>query len=230
MITYWCAILKTNYPKEFFVACLRNPKNESETIHLLREMKNEGIDFKPVDPHNPTLDWEVVNGVIVGGLVNIKGVGGKKAANIIERLKEGVELTKSQREALENPITPYDDLYECTTRYGKYYEDPKQYELNTESVFRIGEMPRIEYEKLTILGKVIDVKIRQNTDNQDYCSMVVEDDTGKLYVTFPAKQYKNLAIDFVKDGYYAIKGQYNKEYDRMFGSSAKRLDGVSGKT
>jgi DNA polymerase III alpha subunit len=227
MITYWCAILKTYHPQEFFVSCLRNPKDDEETLIMLREMDKEGIKVKPVDTKNPSLNWEIANGKIVGGLVNIKGVAEKKALDILKRLEEGSKLTPTQIKNLENPITPFDSLYPCREQFKAIYDNPKGHGLFCDQIYTVDRV--VNPYVYCIIGKVTDVKHRKNGYGQEYCSLYVEDDTGSLPVTFSAKPFRNLDNKPEKDKFYVIKGQYNNDYGRLFGSNCRILEVANDK-
>jgi DNA polymerase III alpha subunit len=131
LISYWCAMLKAHWPLEFAAACLRRAKDEDQSIKLLRELAAEGMTFRAVDPDRSGLEWAVVDGMLVGGLTNITGVGRKKAEELIARRAAGT-LTPAQQALLLHPATPYDDLFEAERRWGALYGDLTQYPVRHE--------------------------------------------------------------------------------------------------
>ena len=76
-------------PLEFAIASLNNARDDEHAVKLLRDMvDNEGMDYCPVNPEKSVAEWSVIDGVLTGGLCNIKGIGLKKAAEFI-RMREG---------------------------------------------------------------------------------------------------------------------------------------------
>lgn len=211
LLTYWCAILKTYHPLEFFTSCLRYPKDEAETVRLLRELVREGFEYKPVDMYHLNLNWEVIDGCVVGGLTNIKGMGEKKALGLIKRLKEGTKLTPTQQKVLDNPITPFDDVFECSTRFGSYYDNPKVWELKNVK----------EDGSYKFIGKVMEKKMRDK-NGKPYCSFIVEDDTSNIPVTVRDINYKNYG-EIEEGEFYLFNGKYVKDYNRVFSDSRTTL-------
>ena len=112
-VSYWCCILKYKYPLHFAAACLRHSKSEEQTIQLIRELVNEGSKYIVFDKELSQKNWAVVDGNLVGGLLNIKGCGEKTAEDIIKRRSEGTPLTAKQQKIVDFPETPYDSIFEC---------------------------------------------------------------------------------------------------------------------
>ena len=59
VISYWCAYLKCYHPLEYAAACLRNAKDDDQTIELLRELRAEGVRYIPFDPERSDTDCMV---------------------------------------------------------------------------------------------------------------------------------------------------------------------------
>ena len=93
LLSYWCCVLKSKFPLEFAAACLRNVRDETQGIKLLRELVKEGFEYRPFDKFLSQLNWSVQDGKLIGGLTNIKGVGLKVAEDIINRRIEKITLT-----------------------------------------------------------------------------------------------------------------------------------------
>jgi DNA-directed DNA polymerase III PolC len=58
IISYYCAYLKAHYPIEFAAATLDAENLPDRQIALLRELKEEGIDYKSFDPDHSTDRWQ----------------------------------------------------------------------------------------------------------------------------------------------------------------------------
>src|SRR5213075_2709638 len=75
MMSYWCYVLKAYHPLEFSAACLRNAKDDDQSIKILRELTLEGYQYKPFDPLLSEMNWTVAEGQLIGGLMGIRGIG-----------------------------------------------------------------------------------------------------------------------------------------------------------
>ena len=99
MLSYFCMWLKAHHPLEFALACLNNEKDQDSTIKLLRELVNEGFEYKAWDPTLSELGWSIKDGKLVGGFTAIKGIGSKTAEDIIKRRSIGQDFTPGQKKA-----------------------------------------------------------------------------------------------------------------------------------
>lgn len=110
-IAYWCAWLKTYHPLEFYVAALRvasgkghvKGKVSPEKVLLLDAAKHR-VKALPPDIAVCGPDWTAVpeQGGVMGGLKQIKGLGAKTTANIMEymaghKVKGWSDLQKAVR-------------------------------------------------------------------------------------------------------------------------------------
>jgi DNA polymerase III alpha subunit len=128
MLSYWCMILKCHYPLEFSVANLRTAAGTSDeaidkTITILKELVSEGYEYKAFDKELSEVEWSVKDGILIGGLTNIKGIGKAKAQDIIKRRKAKQSYTVSQVKMLEYGKTPYDDIYATRNKLKFLYEN-----------------------------------------------------------------------------------------------------------
>lgn len=123
MISYWCMVLKAHHPLEFALATLKNAKDEEQTVQILKELVNEGYEYRPFDKELSEVDWSIKDGKLIGGFKNIKGVGQKKAEKLVEKRQQGKELTVAERKSLFNAETPYDNLFEFRTNFAEFYEN-----------------------------------------------------------------------------------------------------------
>lgn len=192
LISYWCCVLKAHYPLQFAAACLRNEKDTDQGIQILRDLSKEGFSYKPVDPAKSGLYWSVVDNVLVGGLTNIKGIGAKKAEDIIRRRDDGRPLLPGQRKLLSEPRTPYDDIFEGDRRFGHIYRAPKANGVTSGPVTHIvdiGEpgdyvfIAKLKEKNLRDMneyGSVVKRNGRIIKRHPLFLNLILEDDTGSI--------------------------------------------------
>lgn len=187
MISYWCAWCKTRYPLNFLAANLNNAKDEDHALKLLRKyVATHNIRYVTVDPDISQAGWTIQDGKLIGGLMNIKGIGEKKAQDIIDRRdgKSKRPMTKTMIKMLMNPVTPFDVLYPINTLYAHIYAN-----------YNVIHIDEIEPKKtVTVIGKltVKDLRDRNDvqsvikrggervTENTHYLNLVIEDDSGVI--------------------------------------------------
>lgn len=123
VITYWCCWLKVYHRLEFAAACLRDAKDDDQTIAILRELEKEEIHYTPIDPDFSQANWTVADGRLIGGIRNAKGFGNILSARYIEARENG-KLTKAMRERLLKAEIKFSDLHEAHSRFGYAYNEP----------------------------------------------------------------------------------------------------------
>lgn len=187
MISYWCAYCKAHYPLNFLAANLNNAKDENHALKLLRRyVGTHDLEYTPVDPDKSQVGWTIQEGKLIGGLTNIKGVGEKKAQDMIDR-RDGYSdrpLTATMIKQLMDPVTPFDILYPIDTTYAHIYQK-----------FDVIHIADIEPgQQVTVIGKltVKDLRDRNDVqslikrggkrveDNTHYLNLIIEDDTGSI--------------------------------------------------
>jgi DNA polymerase III alpha subunit len=201
IISYWCCLLKAHYPLEFAAACLRNERNEDQGIRVLRDLVKEGYAYRPIDPEANELSWHVRDGVLTGGLTNIKGIGAAKAAEIIRRRSEGVALTPGQRKLLFDAKTPYDNLFEAAKRFGEIYANPKAFGVmsgpisTVEKISDAGDyviIAKLKEKNLRDMNEYHSLQKRNNRfikRNPLFLNLQLEDDTGVITSTVSRYNY-----------------------------------------
>jgi DNA polymerase III alpha subunit len=123
MISYWCMVLKAHWPLEFALATLKNAKDSEQVIQILKELVNEGYEYKPFDPELSDIDWSIKGGKLIGGFINIKGIGQKKAEKMVQKRAEGKDFSVAEKKALFNAETPFDNIFEFKTNFAEFYEN-----------------------------------------------------------------------------------------------------------
>jgi len=204
VISYWTAFFKANYPLEFTVANLNHQSDNSASIKLLRDMhENEGITYIPIDPDTSTEKWTVQNGIIVGSLTNLDGIGVAKAKKIVADRKVGKKPTPAIFKKLMNPVTDFDLLYPCREKFKDFYNDPVSCGLDA----RVNFIREVTGKgKYLIIGKVIERDPRSRNDYQSvvrrdgkliegnalYLRLIIEDDTDSVICIISHKKWFDL--------------------------------------
>jgi len=126
VISYWCAYLKCYHTLEYAAACLRNAKDDDQTMELLRELRAEGVRYIPFDPERSDIDWRVVNGQLIGGFKNLVGVGPMKAARYVA----SKPLSEQDKAAVAKCKVKFADLTPAHTLWGDVYAHPERFNIN----------------------------------------------------------------------------------------------------
>lgn len=111
IVAYWSCWLKAHYPAEFAAATLDAQDDPKRQLQLLRELKAEGFSYKPIDVKVSEERWTIKDGVLIGPLTAIKGIG-PSAVNLIKDARDkNTALRPSLVKLLANPKTSIDSLY-----------------------------------------------------------------------------------------------------------------------
>lgn len=202
IISYWCCVLKAHYPLQFAAACLRNEKDTEQGVRILRDLAKEGFKYKPVDVERSGIGWTVVDDLLVGGLTNIKGLGEKKASDILKRRADGRPLLPGQRKLLSDPRTPYDDIFEGDRRFGDIYRHPRAHHVTSGPVLHLCDIS--EPGDYVFLGKIKEKNLRDMneygsvakrggrliTRSPLFLNLVIEDDTGTIICKINRWEYQ----------------------------------------
>jgi len=229
LVSYWCCVLKAHFPLEYAAACLRNSKDEEQAKTLIRELVREGFKYKIFDREHSDKNWSVKDGILLGGLLNIKGVGQKMAEDIVKRRASGIALSPRQEKLLNNPETPYDHIFEAKEKFGHLYKDPEKYGLSI-SPTEIVDVTDAEEKEYIIIGKlmtknlrdlneVINVQKRGGrmlTSHTEMLNFSISDDTGQLRCNIGRYDYPKIGKQIVEEGkigdWYAFKGIVRKGF------------------
>jgi len=204
MLSYYTAYMKANHPLEFYAATLNNAKNEDSALRVLRDgVENDGIEYTAVDVDESMAKWAVVDGKLLGGLCNIKGVAEKKAEVLI-KARNAQKWTDAQLKLMMNPKTAFDILFPTQHHWGHYFDKPTDNGLYASpTLIRDIDKPG-DY---MIIGRLID---RNLNDLNEYNKVVkrghkLEDHTV----------YLNIIIEDDYDSIMCSIGRY--EFDRLHG-------------
>lgn len=124
VISYWCAWMKRYHPLEFAAASVRAAKDDDHCLQLLRDITREGVEYIPFDIERSREHWAAVDGKLLGGFRNLKGIGPAKAKQFVEARDAG-RLTAKQREKIDTMVCRFVNLYPLWTEYRHFYDDPE---------------------------------------------------------------------------------------------------------
>lgn len=151
ILTYWTAYVKAHYPMNFAAALLRSNKGDEQVVEMLRELRDEGIDYVPFDVDKSDANWSVQDGVLYGGFMNIVGVGPAKSGQYLAKRKAGT-LTKEARAKLMSSTVKFKDLTEGRTLWGDIYDHPSMHGI----VGRVKLISQLEdRENACIIAKIV---------------------------------------------------------------------------
>lgn len=241
LVSYWCCVLKANFPLEYAAACLRNSKDEDQVAVLIRELVREGYKYKTFDKELSTTNWAVVNGELIGGYLNLKGCGDKMAADIAKRKAAGIFLTARQQKLIDNPVTPYDHIFEAHELWGDMYENPQNYGItippteirdisdSEEKVYIV--IGKLMTKNLRDLNEVINVQKRGGKLYDTFTEMLnfsIGDDTGQLRCNIGRYDYPTLGKKIVEEGkigdWYIFRGIVRKGFMSLNVKKLRKLD------
>lgn len=246
LVSYWTAYFKANYPMEYHVACLNNARDDDGAIKYLRDIvRFENIEYIPVDTRLSGNGWKVIDGKLVGGLNNIKGLGDIKVSNFIKMREGKVKPTPSFWKIMANPETPFDIIFPTQHYWGQLYNDPISYGVPRkpdliEDINDIGEY--------LVIGKLIDRNLRDLNEytflkdrngevyeeNNLYLNFQVEDDTGVVMCTISRWDYENMGKPIAENGvpgesWYLILGDRKGNWRKLNVKSIINLNDHFGK-
>ena len=242
MMSYWSCVLKAHFPLEFAAACLRNAKDEEQSIKILRELHQEGYEYLPYDKNKSQINWSVQDGTLIGGLMGIKGIGIKTAEAIIKKRDEGKGLTPRQNVLLSTGVTPYDVIFEAKKKWGHIYRNPQDYGINSELV-NLKDIKLDSDGQFVFIAKLTAKNTKDHNEYQNiekrggklmtgqtlYLDLTVEDDTAQIILSVSRYDYLRLGLPIVEEGnigdWYIWKGIQRGGFRRINLKRYKKLTG-----
>lgn len=187
VISYWCAWMKRYHGLAYAAACLRNAKDDDHAIAVLREMTAEGVRYVPFDIDRSVENWSVIDGELIGGFMNLVGIGPSKAAAAVKARAAG----KLKREKFLALPVKFTELYPLRKAYAELYEDPERFGCRAGSRIVSGEslpeqgdvlyLGRVEEKQLLDANETVRVQRRggKRLEGQPlFVDLVCKDDTG----------------------------------------------------
>jgi DNA-directed DNA polymerase III PolC len=241
IISYWCCVLKAHFPQEFAASCLRNIKDEAQSLKILRELDKEGFKYKSYDKDLSEVNWSVKDGLLIGGLIGIKGIGEKMATAILAKRASREPLTPRQINLLTNGVTPYDTISEARDKWGHIFDTPAKYNIHSPLTL-IANIEQNKEGEFVFIAKLAAKNLRDHnelmniqkrgytmTGQTKYLNLTFEDDTGTINGTINRKNYLNLGLPLVETGkigdWYLWKGYMQQGFHRIYVQKLKKLTG-----
>jgi hypothetical protein len=234
LVSYWCCILKHLYPLEFAAATVRREKDDNAVVRLLRELTSEGIEYVAFDPENSGAQWNVSDGKLVGPISGIRGVGPVATKAILESRAQGGELPARYKKFLDNPATPWDELYPISKRFREFYEHPLENGIQTQLAYVEDITANIEDgTKVCVIGTVTDIALRDHNESTAverrgytmsnptlWLNLMIQDDTDNMMARvsrFKYEQFGKHVVDRGKlnDAVYLVKGTVDHGFRKI---------------
>jgi DNA polymerase III alpha subunit len=235
MVTYWCMVLKAHYPLEWATACLRHASGADQCVKLLRELDSEGYKYKDFNIQRSEINWSVKDGLLIGGLLNVDGVGPSKAEGIMERRRAGRPLTPAMQKKLEAAVTPfsYEKVFECRVRFGDLLKNPSRYNISSK-IWRLSDITSEMEGEFVFLGKMVKKDLRDlneplflqkrggryETGQTLFLNMTVEDDTASILLSVNKRDYLDIGKPLVETGrigeWYLWKGWMRRGFRKVY--------------
>lgn len=248
MVSYYCCYLKAHHPLEFAAATLDAESDPSRQLLLLRELKDEGIDYLPVDPDNSIDKWLPVKkdgrSVLVGPLTSIKGIGPVTVKKILEARQSGGPLPPSLLAKLNGCKTPIDSLYPISDAVKnidlealKIVSDPVpvravQCGQKGQRVMIFAVLKRIvpasENEERFVAKRGYRIEDRPTA----YLNLFVADDTDEIYVKIESSDFERMGRIIQEEGkvgksLYAFKGEVPPRFRMIKVEAVRKLGELS---
>jgi len=244
IVTYWTAYIKAKWPLEYAAALLSNAKSDEQVIEMLRELRDEGIDYVAFDPDKSDAGWTVRDGVLYGGYQNIKGIGPAKAGQYLARRRAG-QLTDIDRKKLLASEIRFRDLEEGKKLWGDLYANPALHNIRGP-VKLIGKLR--DGEEAVVIAKLIRRERRdeneavrfQRRGNKAYSGrdgstqslfldMFVVDDSVSQPILARIKTYhweaagKYIADTFIDGQWLLLRGKWLQNFSMLSLSKVRNL-------
>jgi len=239
MISYWCCVLKSQFPLQFAAANLRNAKSDDQSIKVLRELVAEGYQYVPYDAARSLVNWSVADGMLIGGLQGIRGCGPAKAHAIIAKrnTQDGTEngkgFTRQELEFLQNGKTPYDKIFEAKELWGKVFKYPDRYGIASKLTV-LNDITQDSEGEFVFIAKLTEKNLRDHNEVANlqkrggvlmkgqtaFLNGTVEDDTSSIFININRHLYEKLGRPLVEDAkvgdWFLWKGTMRKGFRKIY--------------
>lgn len=238
LISYYCMVLKAHWPLEFALATLKNAKDEEQVTNILKELSREEYIFKPFDRDLSQVDWSIQDGKLIGGFINIKGVGVKKAKALISKRENNEEFTVAERKLLYNASTPYDHIFEFKEKFqdfydnwGLFFKEKPCYIIDIEMGCEVRFLAKTISISLRDLNEEILIKKRDGKVIKDGCVTFLDlkftDDTDSVQGRINAELFEKLGRQISErdkiGSYYLIQGFCCKDFKYIIVKNIKKI-------
>lgn len=232
LISYYCCYLKAHHPLEFAAATLDAETDPLRQLMYLRELKEDGIDYIPVDIDHSTDKWTPIRkdnrSYLVGPLGAIKNIGPKRVDAILDARKNGKPLPPGVLKILQSAKTSLDSLYPISDTVSVLREKGdfnisspimpiKDVQCGVEgSVVIAAVATRIAPRDENDLAKV--KKRGRELKGPTMClNMFLRDDSDEIYAKIDRFDYERMAHEIIERGkagkaIYALKGTVPQDF------------------
>jgi len=242
LMSYWCSFMKAHHPLEFAASCLRNAKDDDQSIKILRELVNEGYHYKPLDKDKSVANWSVQDGTLVGGRTAIKGVGTKLAETILRKRTEGKPFTERERKLLTEGTTPWDKVFEASERWGHIIRNPEKFNILTPLTL-LKDITQHSDGTFVFIAKITEKNLRDHNELQNlvkrggkrmegqslFLNLTLEDDTDSMMASVNRFDYLKWGVPLIESGkigdWYIWKGVNNPGFRKIRISRWRKLTG-----
>ena len=235
LITYITAYLKANYPLEFTMACLNNSRTDAMSVRLLREMvEYDKLKYKAIDHDYSLARWSVRDGVLLGGLTSITGVGPAHAAKIIKARTTGATLTPGLANKLYHGDNAFTYLYPARELYGDFYKGKNKH-IGSYKIPKIVKIRSIYGQgRVAFIGCLIKKNLRDvnevgSVSNRggthldpptSFLNLMFEDDTDSIFATIWRHDYEHMGKEIAEKGkvgkdWYLIVGEVGAKWRKI---------------
>jgi DNA-directed DNA polymerase III PolC len=231
LISYQCCWLKAHYPFEFAAATLTHETDPNNQIMLLREMRDEGFGYVPVDKNFSTDRWSVGwrdgGKVLLGPLSNVKGVGPKMVSSVLAARARKEKIPERAEKLLHDPKTSIDSLFPIRDAFQRVMPDPSERNI-LSAPLSIADVLNKEKDSIVLVFCILD-KITLRNENEtvlvakrgyeikdgktSYLNLLLRDDTGQIFGKINRYDFEKLGKEISDRGgagkhLYAIKGTF----------------------
>jgi len=203
-LSYFCCVLKAHFPIEFALANIRNFGFEDSIKRYLRELDRAGYGFKTYDLEKSDIDWTFKDGYFLGGLINIKGIGPKKAQQILLARSEGRDYKWP-----EEITTPYDNTFEGRDRIVPLVDEKFNLKTPLADIWNMSEkfegqirfIAKVVHRNERSLNEAMFLVQRNNiiVPNDKWLTLLLENDQGNVYATISRFKYPSMGIPMIND-------------------------------
>lgn len=114
LTSYHCCWLKWKYPLEFAAATLDSYSEPHSLIQILRELRDEGVSYIPIDINHSIDHWSIINvdgkRTLLGPVQMVDGVGSKSVIEAIKCRKDGKPIEGALGKRLTRATTAISSL------------------------------------------------------------------------------------------------------------------------
>jgi DNA polymerase III alpha subunit len=192
MLTYWTMYLKAYHPLEFGLSTLRQAKGDMEVVNILIELMKEGYEIEIFNEQLSDVNWTLRGGKLIGGYTLLKGVGEKKA---VEMLKK---KTAAHRKLIDNRDIPIEGLIKIKQlKEGLSIDSIEDFEGGLKDA--------------VILAQIADFKNKVSTSGKAVSHIELFDDTGVVICYLCGEWFKKYSTVLEKNKIFRFEGQANDE-------------------